>query len=198
MVAARSLEVTSCLLISNDHWLTHTPRILFPCLRQPGVKAQGPVHPLVKPRKAWNNNERTSHAWASKARRRRRHCRWVSRRYFHHVKCMSPSLQQISPSSIKQGDVLFSALWSGQILTYFCLSEVVRIWHLTAIVFIHVCHHICITINHRGHVTVSNRSPAFGLLIFLHSAAVVSPSVFSKSFSLFPFFIIVCHNCMIA
>ncbi|KAK9536742.1 hypothetical protein VZT92_006505 [Zoarces viviparus] len=35
--------------------------------QMPSVKAQGPVHPLVKPRKAWNKNERTAHTRASKA-----------------------------------------------------------------------------------------------------------------------------------
>lgn len=55
------------------------------------------------------------------------HRRWVSRRYFHHVKCMSLSLQHISPSSIMKGDFQRCKWnWNGRkksLLTYFCLPK---------------------------------------------------------------------------
>ena len=144
------------------------------------MKALGPVHPLGRPRKAWNNNECTSHASASKAPRRRRRCRcrhcwWVSRRYFHHEKCNN------SPSAIEQDDPPCLAPASQKVarVLLFNLNPSSYIFTFMLIVVSHSVTSLDLIANYQVkvfcfyYVTMSFQSKLFLLCSFLYDFVVV-------------------------
>lgn len=116
---AGSTQSAACQwFVCNGQWLMYTFCILFPCLLQSTMKAQGPVHLLVKLRKAWNSNECTSHAWerehpstttTTPTTQNHFYHFCVSRRYFHHANCSNLLLQLMIQGG--KGPFLMHANW---------------------------------------------------------------------------------------